>query len=186
MLAQILQYRRFIKRGGVTFSGGEPLMQPEFVAALSALLHLENVHVALDTSGCQPLALSKKALDASDLVLLDIKATDPQMCLKMTGMDNTNAFETLDYLERIQKPVWIRHVLLRGYTLDKAQLALLARKLQNYGCIQKVELLPFHKLGEVKWEMMDRPYMLKDIPATTRQELDEAKAFFAREGFSVQ
>lgn len=185
-LDHILRYKNFIKNGGVTFSGGEPLAQADFVAALSQLLHGEGIHVAIDTSGCEPLPYARHAIDEADLLLLDIKAADPELCRRLTGMDNANALLTLDYCESTGKPVWVRHVLLRGYTLDPAQWELLAQQLAPYRCIQRLELLPFHKLGEPKWEQVRMSYQLKDTPATTQEELAEAKAFFAARGFNVQ
>lgn len=185
---EVLRYKSFIKSGGVTFSGGEPLLQAEFVRAVSALLHSgeERIHVAVDTAGCQPLAAVREAIDEADLLLLDIKANDADVSLELTGMDNHASFATLDYCEQTGKPVWLRHVLLRGYTLDRVQLEALARRLRPYRCIERIELLPFHKLGEAKWENMGRPYLLGDTPATTRQELEEAKRIFTELGFTVQ
>lgn len=182
----ILRYKNFIKSGGVTFSGGEPLSQPAFVAAVSQLLHREGIHVAVDTSGCEPLSRARPAIDEADLLLLDIKAEEPALCLRLTGRAPTNAFLTLDYCESTGKPVWIRHVLLQGYTLDQALLESLAARLKPYRCIQRIELLPFHKLGELKWERLGRPYLLQDTPATSRVELEQAKALFTAQGFVVQ
>ncbi len=185
-LDHILRYKSFLKNGGVTFSGGEPLAQPGFVAALSSLLREKGVHVAIDTSGCQPLDSARQAIDQADLLLLDIKAADPELCRRLTGMDNANALRTLDYCESIGKPVWVRHVLLKGYTLERDQWEQLAALLKPYRCIQRLELLPFHKLGEPKWEQARMTYQLKDTPATTREELEEAKAYFVSQGFQVQ
>lgn len=180
--AEAARYRNFIKGGGVTFSGGEPLLQAEFVRAASVLLHREGLHVAIDTAGAEPLEKTKAAIDEADLLLLDIKAIAPAMSKRLTGRDNANTFKTLDHCESIGKPVWIRHVLLHGYTLDDRQLALLAQKLRSYTCIQRVELLPFHKLGEPKWDNLGWAYKLRDTPATTRAEVEHAKEVLQRNG----
>lgn len=184
---EILRYKNFIHGGGVTFSGGEPLLQADFVRAVSILVHRQGIHVALDTAGCQPLQEAVRgAIDEADLLLLDIKAADPETCRKLTGLDNRNALLTLDYCEQTGKPVWLRHVLVGGYTLDEGQLVRLAKLLEPYSCIERIELLPFHKLGEPKWETSPLPYTLADTPATTRQELEWAKGIFQERGFTVQ
>ena len=180
------RYRNFIKDGGVTFSGGEPLFQAEFVWAATALLHAQGFHVAIDTAGQVSLSKSQKAVDAADLLLLDIKAEDTEVCKRLTGQGNESAFALLDDCEKKQKPVWIRHVLLRGYTLEDSQLEKLAQRLKPYRCIERIELLPFHKLGEPKWENLKIAYQLQDTPATTRKEHEHAKEIFQAYGFAVQ
>lgn len=185
-LSTILRYRAFIKGGGVTFSGGEPLAQPEFVRAMALLLRRDRLHTALDTSGCLPPESVAAAIDAVDMLLLDIKAFDPETARRLTGQDGTNAFATLDYCEKLGKRVWIRHVLLRGYTLDEGQLSALAERLKRYRCVELIELLPFHKMGEEKWKQIGRPYSLTDVASTTPEEVAWAKAFFTERGLRVQ
>lgn len=180
------RYRSFIREGGVTFSGGEPLMQAEFVRAASVLLRRAEFHVAIDTAGCEPLEKTRKAIDEADLLLLDLKAVDTEMCRTLTGKGNENALRVLEYCEAAGKPVWIRHVLLRGYTLEESRLRRLAERLAAYRCIERVELLPFHKLGEMKWRTVGRPYLLEDTPATTREEAEWAKGILQEKGLSVQ
>lgn len=183
----ILRYKNFIKSGGVTFSGGEPLLQPEFLIAVSTLLKEEGLHIAIDTAGCMKVAGEvKEAVDTADLLLLDIKALEAEMAREISGKTSDQAFEMLDYCESIGKPVWVRQVLLKGYTLDKGQLTKLAQKLAKYSCIERVELLPFHKLGEPKWQDIDRPYTLYDTPATTKEEAEWAREIFRKEGIKVQ
>lgn len=183
---EVLRYRNYIRDGGVTFSGGEPLLQSEFVHATSVLLRKEGIHVAIDTAGCIPVEHAKAAIDEADLILLDIKAADTALCQKITGRGNEHAFALLDYCEMVGKPVWVRHVLLRGYTLLKEHLIHLAKRLMPYRCIQRVELLPFHKLGEPKWEEIGLQYQLKEIPATTQEEVVAGMKVFRSYGFSVQ
>ena len=186
--AEVLRYKSFISGGGVTFSGGEPLMQPEFVEVVSKLLHCEGLHVAIDTAGSRdPLESAvKAAIDEADMLLLDIKAIDPIVCTELTGRDNVNAFKTLDYCEASGRPVWIRHVLLAGYTLFDDRLRQLAEKISGYNCVERIELLPFHKLGELKWETLKREYKLWDTPATRREEFEAAKRIFKECGLMVQ
>ena len=118
----VLTYRNFIRTGGVTFSGGEPLLQAQFVEHAIDALHAQGIPSAIDTSGALPLEKCQSALEKADLILLDIKAIDPVMCQQVTGQDNRNAIAMLNFLESIQKPVWIRHVLLPGYSLQKQEL----------------------------------------------------------------
>lgn len=186
LVATCKRYRNFMRGGGVTLSGGEPLLQAEFCEAVIRLLHEEGVHVTIDTSGCIPLEKAKTAINLADLLLLDIKALDPETSEKLTCNNGKNAWALLQYCEAANKPVWIRHVLLRGYTLEDETLNNLANRLKAYRCVQKVELLPFHKLGEHKWENLGRPYTLADVPATTGSEAERARDIFRARGLSVQ
>lgn len=183
----ILKYKQYIKSGGVTLSGGEPLAQPDFVIAILKLLKNENIHTALDTSGCynpeDPKI--KEALELVDLVILDIKSIDPIVSAKLSGMDNINALKTLEFCEKIQKPVWVRQVLLDEYTLDDGQMHLLAARLAQYSCIERIELLPFHKLGEPKWDLIDREYQLFDTPATTKDQVEHVRKIFSEHGLAT-
>ena len=175
---QILRYRSYIKSGGVTISGGEPLRQAEFVLALVRALHEEGLHVAIDTSGvyCEGVAL-QAAMEA-DLLLLDIKSFDRERAERLTGFTTDHAWKLLGDREAAGKPVWIRHVMVPGLTLvDKdsegsafgteeewreANGELLAglRKLSGFACVERVDLLPFHKMGEYKHAEAHLPYEL--------------------------
>lgn len=122
----------------------------------------------------------------ADLLLLDIKALEAEMSVQISGQSSEKAFAMLDYCESVGKPVWVRQVLLQGFTLDEEQLTKLAKKLAGYRCIERIELLPFHKLGEPKWEDVDRPYTLRDTPATTQEEAEWAREIFRKQGLKVQ
>ena len=185
---EVLRYKSFIKSGGVTFSGGEPLLQPEFVYAAAILLKDEGITTAIDTSGCQnpENPAVRKAIDASDLLLLDIKAWDRETAIALTGKDTKNALATLEYCEAAQKPVWIRYVLLSGYTMDDGQLNAMADYLSGYKCVDRVELLPFHKLGEPKWQEMGKKYLLGDTAATSKAQAEHAKSILSARGLRVQ
>lgn len=182
----MVRYKRFIQKGGVTLSGGEPLIQPEFCTAVCELLQEEGIHSAIDTSGSEDPFRVQSAIDAADLLLLDIKAYSPKISLALTGRDNRHAFATLDYCESIQKSVWIRHVVVPGYTLDEKELHALADKLSHYTCIEKIELLAFHQLGAYKWESLGRSYKLHDTPAVSQEEMVPLREIFRSRGFSVQ
>lgn len=182
----ILRYRNFIRTGGVTLSGGEPLLQSSFAAEVLRQCRAHGLHTAIDTSGSVSLELCREAVDEADLLLLDIKSMDSQLCKEITGRDNANALNLLDYCETVGKPVWIRHVLVPGLTLKEKPLRELADFLSQYRCVEKVELLPFHKLGEYKWEAMNQPYVLRDTQAPTKEEFLWAKSFFEGKSYQVR
>ena len=177
VIEQILSYRGFIQNGGVTFSGGEPLMQPKFLLEIINRLKSLGVHTAIDTSGAIISENAQQCLLSADLILLDIKSIDDDMCNKITGKSCINAFKTLDFCEQNKKEVWIRHVLLPGYTLNDTDLKTTADYLAHYSCVKKVELLPFHKMGETKW---GEEYILSDMREPTAEEIAHAKSFFTK------
>ena len=180
------KYFSFTKNnGGVTLSGGEPLMQAEFCAAVIKLLHEDSIHCAIDTSGCILNDASKEAIKAADLILLDIKAHDHKLYSDITGYDGKKTWETLDFCQKNDKKVWIRHVVLKGYTLNNKHLEILADKLKCYSCIEKIELLPFHKMGEYKWKSLKTEYKLGNVAETTGQDIDKIKGIFLERGFGV-
>lgn len=182
VVAEIQSYRSFIKNGGVTLSGGEPLLQPEFALAVIEACKAMGVHTALDTSGAVSLERSRKVIDAADLILLDIKSIDPQVCLALTGANYQNTLATLEYCEAQQKPVWVRHVLVPGYTLDDQQLNHLADYILRFTCVKKVELLPYHRMGEYKWEQLGLPYALAGVEPPTEEQVNCAKEIFRQRG----
>lgn len=176
LLERVKRYKNYIKRGGVTLSGGEPLMQAEFVAEFFGLCRAEGFHTALDTSGVIFSASARKALDAADLVLLDIKTADDALHRSYTGHTRDNNKATLDYLQATGKPVWIRHVVVPGRTDSDESLSLLRRYLEPYSVIRKIELLPYHTMGSYKYAEMGLAYPLEGVPALSAQRLREAEA----------
>ena len=185
LVDNILSYSSFISSGGVTISGGEPLLQAPFVLKLIKKLHKHNIHVAIDTAGSLPLKQSKAVLDACDLVMLDIKEFDDDAHKVLTGLSNKNTLDTLSYLSSINKPIWIRHVILPSYTLNEEKLIKLANYLKQFKNIEKVDLLPFHKYGEFKWEKLGYNYMLKDIEPPTSEQMQKVKQIFLDAGLQV-
>ncbi len=175
LLEMILSYRHFIASGGVTFSGGEPLLQHAFVEEMEDLLAAEGIHVAIDTSGIMPLEQIQSCIDKCNLVLLDIKSIDATLCQTLTGASNKNALRLLDYLEQTGKPVWIRHVIVPEYTLNEEHLHQMGKYLSRFSSIERIELLAFHKLGEYKWEQMRQDYKLSGIQPPTQEEMQRAK-----------
>jgi pyruvate formate lyase activating enzyme len=181
----VLRYRNFITSGGLTLSGGEPLMQADFCRAVIDLCRTAGIHTALDTSGCISLTTCRHAVDAADLILLDIKALDPTLCAELTGQDNRSALALLNHCELTGKEVWIRHVLVPGRTLIPAALQNLAQLLKHYDCIRRVELLPFHKMGEYKWEALGMRSPCADILEPAKAEIAGALQIFLNAGLPV-
>lgn len=186
VVQDILRYRHFIRRGGVTLSGGEPLMQPDFCASILEGCREHSLHTALDTSGAVSLLHCRKAVDAADMLLLDIKAADDALFRRITGRGMDNTLEILNRCENTMKPVWIRHVLVPGLTLEREQLHLLGRLLKPYRCIERVELLPFHKLGEYKWESLQLGYTLGDTQPPEPEQVEEARFLLQGYGLNVR
>lgn len=175
IIAQVESCRNFLRTGGVTLSGGEPLMQPRFALALLNACREKGFHTALDTAGSLPLSQSAPVIDAADLVLLDIKALDSAECRDLTGMDNANELATLDYCEKTEKPVWIRHVLVPGWTLDEDKLQKLAAFLRPYKCIKRIDLLPFHKMASFKWANLNLTDPLAGTSEPSAEEVEKAQ-----------
>ena len=181
IVAKVRSYRGFYKGGGgVTISGGEPLLQHEFVYELIEALKAEGFHTAIDTSGIVPLSLCQKTVDAADMLLLDIKSLDSGLSRRITGTDEClrREKELLDHCEAVGKRVWIRHVVVPGLTMDSALIKELADFLSQYKCIERIEPLPFHKLGEHKWE--PGCYQLADTEAPTKAQMDKVDAILKK------
>ena len=185
LVADALQYRRFMRHGGVTFSGGEPLVQAGFVADVFARLHAVGVHTAVDTSGIIPVEQCRAALDVTDLVILDIKALDPALCKTVSGSDNRNALAMLAWLAEHERPVWIRHVVVPGYTDNLEDIEKLAVYLQQYKNIQRVDLLRFHQMALHKWDHLDAKYTLRDVDPPPREHMEVARAVMRKQGLPV-
>lgn len=181
IVAKILPYKGFHRNGGgVTLSGGEPMAQHAFAAALCQKLRELGIHTAIDTSGGIPLSVCKDAVDAADMLLLDIKSIDPELSADITGNGTTlaNEKEILAYCEAQGKPVWIRHVVVPGLTMRDDHLRALREFLDGFDCVKKIEPLPFHKLGEHKW--LPELYTLTDTEAPTAEEMDKVRAILAK------
>lgn len=186
VVRDILRYRNFIRRGGVTLSGGEPLMQPDFAASILEGCREHGLHTAIDTSGGVALLACRQAVDAADLLLLDMKAADDALFRKITGRGMENTLEILEHREKEGRPVWIRHVLVPGLTADEGRLHRLGRLLAAYGCIERVEILPFHKMGEYKWEALGRPYTLGGTQPPEAKEVENARRILQSYGLDAR
>lgn len=186
LVEKALPYRAFLRGGGITLTGGEPLLQHEFVYELICAFHREGLHVAVDTSGAISLAQCRRAVDEADMLLLDIKALDPALCRMICGSDGEHAKELLRHCEETKKPVWLRHVVVPEYTLDYKRLAELAAYLKDFTCIERVELLPFHQMGSYKWAEENLHYALQDKRTPEQEEMVKARQIFTDAGLRVQ
>ncbi|WP_297905251.1 pyruvate formate-lyase-activating protein [uncultured Parabacteroides sp.] len=180
LLAEVLRYKNFIARGGVTVTGGEPLSQPEFLRVFFRLCREQGLHTALDTSGHIYTSKALEVLDYVDLVLLDIKTLNPDLHLQLTGVKLDNTLLFLDELERRGIDTWIRHVIVSGYTDNDEWLETIARYVSRYKVVRKVELLPYHTMGTFKYEQLGLDYRLKGVEPLSKERLDNAKAIFSR------
>lgn len=165
----------FGKLGGVTVSGGEPLIQSAELLPLFKRLKEEGIHTNVDTNGRVLNQYTKELLDQyADLVMLDVKHFDPVWHKKLTGIDNKATFKFAEHREKTGKPMWIRYVLVPGWSNQPEHLEALGQHFKDYKCIDKLEILPYHKLGVHKWESMGWTYELKDVPENTEEQVQAA------------
>lgn len=168
VLDEYESYRPFLKDGGMTLSGGEPLLQIDFVIELFREAKKRDIHTALDTSGItfdreneENLDKFKELIKYTDLFLLDIKHIDPQGHKLLTGHSNEKILDFLSFLNENKKDIWIRHVIVPGITYNKDLLIRLGYELAKYDSIKDVDILPYHSMGETKYEKMGLDYKLK-------------------------
>lgn len=180
LLREVRKYKSFIKSGGVTCTGGEPLMQAEFVEAFFNLCRAEGIHTALDTAGSVWTEAARRAAAAADLILFDVKTVDDSIHKDYIGVTRDHNARFLDYLQEIGKPVWLRHVVVPGITDDDARLNALAEYLKPYTVIERVEVLPYHTMGAFKYESMGLPYPLEGVEPLSAERKENARAIFAR------
>lgn len=183
LLDKALRYRAYWgDKGGITVSGGEALMQMEFVTELFTKAHAMGVTTCLDTSA-QPFTRQEpwfgafgKLMAVTDTVLLDIKHIDDEAHRKLTRFGNANILDCARYLSDIGKPVWIRHVLVPGITDDEASLMRLRDFLCSLSNIERVDVLPYHTLGVFKYEKLGLAYPLHDTPTPTPESVARARS----------
>lgn len=178
--ADIGRYANFYRRtGGLTISGGEPLVQADFVAEVfRQVKEGHGLHTALDTNGALAATVQDSWFDPVDLVLLDIKHMDPAKHVALTGLALEPTLDLARRLAAMGKPAWIRYVLVPGHTDDFADVERLADFVAGLGNVERVEILPFHKMGEAKWEKLGRKYQLKDTPAPDGLLLERVRKQF--------
>ena len=170
----------FGKKGGVTFSGGEPTLQAAALIPLIKELHKHGIHVCLDTNGGALNDSVKELLRETDLVLLDIKQFNIERHRRLTSRDNTATLSVASFLEQIGTPFWLRYVLVPGYSDNEEDIIALCEFLKDYKQLQRVEILPYHTLGEHKYASLGMEYKLKNVPYNTPEQLEKARTLFAR------
>jgi len=175
---EIMKYKSYFKNnGGVTISGGEPLLQIEFLIELFKILKQEGIHTCIDTNGYVDSKNNIKLnelIQYTDLFLLDIKHGNKNEHKQLTGCVNTNTIKFAEYLNKNGKPVWIRYVLVPGYTNSVQNLVELNDRIKDLNNIEKVEILPFHKIGEEKWHSLGLKYKLTDVRPATDDDVSKA------------
>lgn len=172
---KILRFYPYIKNGGVTFSGGEPCLEAEFLTELARLLKEKGLHLALDTSGAVLNERVKALLSLTDLVLLDIKMTTEADYAKYIGMPLSSVLSFLDVLQAMGKPTWIRHVVVPSINDTEEDILRLKALLGGYTCIEKIELLPFKTLCLEKYKSLGIPFPLAGTPALSGESLEKLK-----------
>jgi pyruvate formate lyase activating enzyme len=186
-LEELRKYRHGLKvmAGGVTISGGEPLMQRHFVMKVLAGAKAMGIHTAIETNGFLGAELTDSDLDNIDLVLLGIKAWDRDRHRALTGRDNQPTLELARRLADRKLPVWVRFVLVPGLTDDPADIAQIADFVGQLGNVERVEVLPFHQMGRFKWHTLGIRYALEHTEAPTHEELEKACALFRARGLTT-
>ena len=172
VLAKALRYRAYWgEEGGITVSGGEPLLQLEFLTELFEKAKAKGVNTCIDTAAGpftreEPwLGQFRRLMEVTDLVLLDLKHIDPQAHRDLTGADNANVLDCAKFLSEIGKSVWIRHVLVPGINTDEQSLSELGAFIRTLANVKRIEVLPYHTLGVSKWKSLGLPYALEGVPA---------------------
>ncbi len=178
IVEKIKNYKNYItiSGGGVTVTGGEPLLQVKFLIELFKALKKEKIHTCIDTSGMVNITEDiKELLKYTDLVLLDIKHIDDEKCKKLVGVSNKKELEFARYLSDNNIKMWIRQVLIPGYTDDEKDLLKLKEFLGTLKTLEKVQILKYHNLGKHKWEKMGLKYELEGVREATFEDEERAK-----------
>ncbi len=177
VLEKIQKYKNYIMPdGGVTISGGEPLLQPDFIIALFKALKKEGIHTCIDTSGNFTITDKiKEVIDLTDLFLLDIKCINDEKCKDLTGVSNQKELDFARYLSAHNKPFWIRQVLIPGITDDETDLLKLKDFIATLPTVERVEFLPYHDLGKFKWTKLHLDYPLEKVRTANQEDIKRAK-----------
>lgn len=178
IVEKINRYKNYIipSGGGVTVTGGEPLIQASFVLELFKKLKENGIHTCVDTSGMFALTDGiKEVLKYTDLVLLDIKHIDDEKCKELVGVSNKKELEFARYLSDNNIKMWIRQVLVPGYTDDGQDLLKLKNFLSTLKTVEKIQILPYHNMGKYKWKKLGLEYPLEGVREANQEDIDIAK-----------
>lgn len=177
LLEEYESYRPFLKKGGLTVTGGEPLLQLDFLLDLFREAKKRNIHTCLDTSGIiyqeEKGGLVQKLdelMEVTDLVMLDIKHIDKEAHIKLTGHSNENILKFAKYLEKKQIPIWVRHVVVPEITLKEEPLRRLGSFLAGLSNLKALDVLPYHDMGKVKYERLGMDYVLSEVKPVEKEE----------------
>ena len=178
ILEKIRRYKNYmiLSGGGVTVTGGEPLLQVKFLIELFKKLKAEGIHTCIDTSGIVAITDDiKEVLKYTDLVLLDIKHIDDEKCKKLVGVSNKRELEFAQYLSENNIKIWIRQVLVPGYTDDEQDLLKLKKFIKSLKTVENIQILPYHNMGKYKWEKLGLKYELENVRQANQDDVDRAK-----------
>ncbi len=183
----IKQYRHALQamKGGLTISGGEPLLQQRFVLRLFAAARELGVHTALDTNGYYGNRLTDSELGLVDLVMLGVKAFSPDLHKQITGMDNAPVQAFARRLSVRKHPMWIRFVLVPGWSDNMDEIRRLADFAAGLGNVQRIDVLPFHQMGKYKWDKIGMDYKVRDTKPPSREQVDQVIQCFQAAGLNV-
>ena len=184
---ELSKYRRglSVMSGGFTLSGGEALMQDRFAVKLFTAARNMGIHTALDTNGYFGDRLSDEELQVISLVLLDIKAWDPERHKRVTGMDNGPTLAFARRLAAQKRPIWLRFVLVPGWTDDLEDITQIAKFCAGLGNVERVDVLPFHQMGRYKWERLGLKYECADVESPSTNLVEQTVATFRAEGLKA-
>ncbi len=187
VLAEYDEVKTIIRNGGITATGGEPLLQTEFLTELFSKAKARGIDTCIDTSGItfdaenqKRIAETDDLMEVTDLVLLDIKHIDDTEHKKLTGHGNERVLNFLDYLSRKNKPVWIRHVVVPGITLNDKYLEQLGFEIGHYRNIKALDILPYHDMGKAKYAELNMEYPLKGTEPATKEQAHHAREVILR------
>jgi len=183
----VSQYRHSlgVMKGGVTISGGEPLMQHRWVLKVFAAVKEVGIHTALDTNGFLGDRLTDADLASIDLVLLDLKAMTPELHKRLTSQDNRPVHDFARRLAAAKRPIWVRFVLVPGWTDDMAEVDRIAAFAAGLGNVERVDVLPFHQMGRFKWQKLEMEYQLQDTQPPSPATVADAVARFRAAGLKA-
>lgn len=184
---ELRKYRQGLKTmgGGFTLSGGEALMQHRFAVKLFAAAKQMAIHTALDTNGYYGDRLTDADLGTVDLVLLDLKAWDPERHKRLVGMDNAPTLAFGRRLGAMKKPIWVRFVLVPGWSDDPDEVRRIAEFAAGLGSVERVDVLPFHQMGRFKWQKLGLDYQLDDVSPPSAEAVEKACAAFRAAGLQA-
>lgn len=176
IVKKALNYREYFgEKGGITLSGGEPLLQPDFAYEIFKLCHKNGINTCLDTSGSILNDSVKKLLTETDRVLLDMKYTDDDLYIENVGCSLSKPMEFLEYLNEQKIPTTIRQVIIPTLNDNEGNIDKLNETAKKYTCIDKIELLPFKKICQTKYDSMNVEFPFAHIPTPTKEQMEKLK-----------